>query len=317
MKKSLKFLFSIFLIVLFISPISHAANIYDGKLYYIMNKNSRKYLTVNSNGYLVQKPLSNTENQRFMAVKVETVNGIKYFELVSDYDHNKNIDVDGALDSNFTLIKIFRNTTDNPHAQRFQFIANSDGATYKIMPRLSETRVFDVKDFSTLDNASIQLYTMRDEGTEYSTGQDWYLYYAKKSINTWNCVDSSKHLDWVVDSKYSSLVPTAAAVWNGYKSGVIRESTSNAQTDIMIYDVTRSDNNAATTYSSGLMELNTTHMDGYTNNARLNVIIHELGHALGMGHLNRSDNVLNWYVNETITLDDLNRNSYDMAYSNY
>lgn len=46
-------------------------------------------------------------------------------------------------------------------------------------------------------------------------------------------------------------------------------------------------------------------------------IIHELGHALGMGHLNRSDNVINWFMNETVVLDDFNRNSYDMAYSNY
>lgn len=305
------------MIMTVLMPISYSAHIYSGKVYYIMNKNSKKYITVSSNNYLVQKPLDNTENQRFLATRVETINGIDYYEFVSDKDHNLYIDVDGAADINNTLIKVYNKNDSFSHAQRFRLIANPDGKTYKIMPKLSQTRVIEVQNCSTANNAAIQLFSRHPDNHNYSPAQEWYIYYAKKSIITWNCVDSGKHLDWQATTKYENIIPQAAAVWNGYKSGVIRKDNVLSLNDVTISDNAGLGGSAALTYPEGRIELNTTVLDSCSQNARLNTIIHELGHALGMGHLNRSDNVINWFMNETVVLDDFNRNSYDMAYSNY
>lgn len=185
------------------------------------------------------------------------------------------------------------------------------------MPKLSKTRVIEVQNCSTANNAAIQLFSRHPDNHNYSPAQEWYIYYAKKSIITWNCVDSGKHLDWQATTKYANIIPQAAAVWNGHKSGVIRKDTILTSNDVTISDSTNLGASAALTYPDGRIVLNTTVLDTCSQNTRLNTIIHEFGHALGMGHLNRSNNVINWFVNETVALDDLNRNSYDMAYSNY
>ena len=44
-------------------------------------------------------------------------------------------------------------------------------------------------------------------------------------IQTWNLVDSGKHLDYDGNSKYMSYANTGASIWNGYKSGVIRKDS--------------------------------------------------------------------------------------------
>lgn len=58
-------------------------------------------------------------------------------------------------------------------------------------------------------------------------------------------------------------------------------------------------------------------MKDYTDDQIKNVIVHELGHALGMGHIDDKANVLYYTVNSTTTLKASNKKSYDLAYAKY
>lgn len=47
--------------------------------------------------------------------------------------------------------------------------------------------------------------------------------FAQAYVQTWDLVDSGKHLDYDGNSTYMSYINTGAATWNAYKSGVIRK----------------------------------------------------------------------------------------------
>ena len=131
-------------------------------------------------------------------------------------------------------------------------------------------------------------------------------------------MDSGKHLDWKSTSKYSGLITDAADIWNGYKSGVIRKKILLRSLEVTISDINiQSDFCAHTDFINDKIELNDFYMVNYTDNVNTNIIAHELGHALGMGHINSSSNVLGLAANETVVLRDSNKDSYDLAYSMY
>lgn len=44
--------------------------------------------------------------------------------------------------------------------------------------------------------------------------------FAQAYVQTWDLVDSGKHLDYDGNSTYMSYINTGAATWNAYKSGV-------------------------------------------------------------------------------------------------
>ena len=138
------------------------------------------------------------------------------------------------------------------------------------------------------------------------------------SLNTWDLVDSGKHLDWSGKTKYLSYVTTATKKWNAYKNGIIRKDTVSTMKDVIISDYCdKKDTTWGVTYSSGEIEFNTYNMDkkGVNYSDRLNTVMHEFGHALGLGH-NEPEDVMSSFSNVT-ELTENDKKSYDAAYKKY
>ncbi|MGM9522692.1 MAG: matrixin family metalloprotease [Oscillospiraceae bacterium] len=163
----------------------------------------------------------------------------------------------------------------------------------------------------------------------YDEVEDEYRCDCGVSILSWNLVDSGKHLDYSGDSAYMYLFDEAKDVWNAYKPGVIRKDTILTGSDVSVEDVYIADISSdsgffARTKSSGIIQINTYYFDNdevdgitVTDEKRLKTVIHELGHALGLGHSTGSNDVMRQGPYAIITLSNNDKASYDEAYKRY
>lgn len=137
------------------------------------------------------------------------------------------------------------------------------------------------------------------------------------SLCGWDLVDSGKHLDWGSGSKYLSYINTAVNKWNAYKPGIIRKDDITIVEDVTISDFTEISERWGYATSLGTIHLNTYKMDAATStyNDRLNTIMHEFGHALGLGHNDPQDVMA--VCSDIITLTTNDKRSYDAAYETY
>ncbi|EKZ0351550.1 matrixin family metalloprotease [Listeria monocytogenes] len=139
---------------------------------------------------------------------------------------------------------------------------------------------------------------------------------AAAKINSWDLVDSSKHLDYSGNSKYMSFIRSGANTWNAYKKGVIRPASGANKSDVYCSDISANNNINATTYSNGKITFNKKNMDKKNNAGKQNVATHELGHGLRLGH-NASSDVMYQYSTSKTTLSTNDKQSYDAAYKKY
>ncbi|WP_222429821.1 matrixin family metalloprotease [Paenibacillus agilis] len=139
---------------------------------------------------------------------------------------------------------------------------------------------------------------------------------ASVSLLGWDLVDSGKRMDWDGSSAYISQFNSGVSLWNSYKSGVIRKDTITTIQDLAISDYYEVSSTAGVTSSAGTIRFNNYQMAGYTSTKKLNVAIHEIGHALGLGH-NTSADVMYAYVSNNTALSVNDRASYDAAYLTY
>jgi|LSQX01.2.fsa_nt_gb hypothetical protein len=308
-------------ILIFVSPTCFAygpTEFEHDHLYYIQNQNSGKYLTVNGNN-IEQRSLSYNQNQRFFVRFIKSSDGFDYYSFIPDCCKGYKIDVENAWDINGANIGIYGDNTYVPSAQNFRFILNSN-LRYQIMPEVSSTRVFDVANASTLDGANIALFTRRSINDSLVTAQQFKLYTVELSVMSYNCVDSSKHLDYSCESMFSDCAEFAKDTWNGYKAGVVRKYIPIIRPkDISIIGKQTLPAGIAgiTYFVEKEIHISIAVWDTLTGNQRNNLVIHEIGHALGMGHIDDTSNVLYYAVNSTISLESANRDSYDFAYSQY
>lgn len=136
-------------------------------------------------------------------------------------------------------------------------------------------------------------------------------------IQTWDLVDSGKHLDYDGNSKYMSYANTGASIWNGYKSGVIRRDSVLVIQDVYISDINKANGNTGVTYSNGKIELNKYYLENCTDDQITNTVTHELGHALGLDHGPLSSDIMYSSQTNVKTLSQNDKDSYDAAYNNY
>jgi len=312
---SLLIILTVFCSVLIPIPTQAAEIVSNDCLYYIKNKRSGKYLTVINNN-IVQYKLKRTENQRFYIRDAFTSNGKTYYHIVSDNGTNRRFDVDNAVAANYQNIKLYEETS-YADAQWFYFELNPDNS-YKILTKLSLNYALDIADASNQNNANVQLFTKRTYGTEYADAQEFYLYKASNSICSWDLVDSSKHLDYEAASAYSNYCNSAKNTWNGYKAGVVRKSTASDNTDVVVQNgINMGAGIIASTNSNGYIYINSTTFDSLSSNGKTNCLIHEFGHALRMGHIWQTTNVMYYANNEALSLNHYNEVSYDSAYDLY
>lgn len=190
-------------------------------------------------------------------------------------------------------------------ATGWQYLAYSDGNAWFYF--YSSGRMADSNFTESTTNSSGSTTTR----TFHINSNGVWLY--TTSVISWNRYDSTKHIDYTVDSAYESYVNIAVGKWNAYKSGVLRNSSSGI--DVWIYDIyDPGSGTAGVASSSGTLELNTAYLDDYGYNMRLNTVMHELGHMLGLGH-NDSGDVMYKNVTSNITLTTNDKYSYDLAYS--
>ncbi|WP_145131664.1 matrixin family metalloprotease [Paenibacillus sp. Y412MC10] len=135
-------------------------------------------------------------------------------------------------------------------------------------------------------------------------------------VQSWDLVDSGKHLDYDGNSMYMSYVTKGASIWNGYKSGIIRPDSASVIEDVFVSDVNVVNGNTGVTYSSGYIELNYYNLQNCTANQITNTATHELGHALGLDHSTSSD-IMGPSQTSLITLSRNDKDSYDAAYLYY
>lgn len=147
-------------------------------------------------------------------------------------------------------------------------------------------------------------------------GSDGVWQYTQ-SLGDFNLLDSGKHLDWIYRStKYTSIIETAAANWNNYKPGVIRKTSSSFSADVTIQEYYEKGTNViGNTSGEGKLTLNTYKMDNLNNTYKINVVMHELGHALGLGHQKKTNDIMNEEANGVTSPTKSDKKSYDAAYN--
>jgi len=137
------------------------------------------------------------------------------------------------------------------------------------------------------------------------------------NVNSWDLVDSGKHLDYDCNSIYMNEVETGAAIWNNYRSGVIRKDTLYNFNDVTISDEPDvNSNTVAITSRYGTIVIYEKNMQRLEPSYQLSVITHELGHALGLGHNTYFDIMFYRLVGST-ALSENDKASYDTAYDRY
>lgn len=319
MKKMIGLFMSLFLLfgVTCMCVSAESATPGNGNHYYIRNCGTGKYLTVinysldGTRANLVQQSLNYYSIQAFKLLRETTVNGVNHFEIVSDASAKElRLDVAGASDTNGTNIGLFTRNSDFIHAQRFRFISNGNG-TYRIMPQLSSDKCIEVDNGSNSENVNIQLN--RYNGATY---QQWELVNAAYFLNEWDLVDSGKHLDWGNESSFLNEIELAEDVWNVYKSNVIRKDSL-----LRIEDVTIKDDSdivyAGLANDEGEILLNKAYLQNCDEDAVVNVIAHELGHCLGLGHIIKTSEVMYHTQTTRTLLGATDERSYDKAYTLY
>lgn len=178
-------------------PLAKAASstLTSNQIYYIKNKRTGKYLTASSSSSGATLSLQNFSKgnlQKFKFTLAETTSGIQYYTIVLNSNNNLKVNITNS--SNADGVRIGLTTTASANAQRFRFILNTANGqnSYRIMPKLSSTRVFSV-------------------ANNLGTGVPIYLYGNNSS---------SYHQDWIIENVNQDFLICAQAKINQQETNV-------------------------------------------------------------------------------------------------
>ncbi|MDR2408755.1 MAG: hypothetical protein LBE13_11675 [Bacteroidales bacterium] len=140
---------------------------------------------------------------------------------------------------------------------------------------------------------------------------------AMPTLNSWDCVDSGKHLDWDGRTNYMPQFERAVNTLNNYKSGVIRKDTIWIVEDVKISDYYEVTNITASASLNGKIKFNQYNMDRYTDAQNQNICTAMLGYCLGLGRTSNPTDVMYASVNSVTSLSENDKASYNEAYKKY
>ena len=163
--------------------------------------------------------------------------------------------------------------------------------------------------YGQMNTAPLKLGDSKNpERVDHFTASGAWKYRA--STISWHLLDRTKHLDWSGSTVFMQSFEEAIKRWNQYAPGVIRRSTSAAATDVVVSDYWERDGLNGIAWSNGRIEFNKAYMEPYKyTTTSLNVAMHEIGHALGLGH-NDANDVMYFQSNNVIGLTANDRGSY-------
>jgi glucan-binding YG repeat protein len=155
-------------------------------------------------------------------------------------------------------------------------------------------------------------YTFDSSGVYLGKYQRSYWGYS-----TYTKVGGVKKIIYNGSSRYMGYFNQAAGIWNSYKPNVIiNESIVSGATIVSDYTEVSSVAGVTSAYrnhSGGSIKFNDYQMKNFSAEEKLNVVLHELGHGLGLDHNQKSD-VLYSYVQELTTLSFNDKKNYDYSY---
>lgn len=135
------------------------------------------------------------------------------------------------------------------------------------------------------------------------------------NLNSYDLIDGGKHMDWDGSTKYGTAWSESVNVWNGHKSGMIRPDAWNRIEDVKISDYSESSNIVSMSSSNGKIKFNTLNMDKYSSSKQKGVIIHTIGHCLGIDNNNSISSVMSEKYNAT-SLNQDDKDALDWLYKN-
>lgn len=305
--------------ILFLNSFSLIASAYGADIddwdycaVYIRNVSNGKYITV---------PNGKVANSKQVALydATETVSqewGISrlsngYYSINSQIDSHYVLALENGKDSNNAniVLKYLSDPSTIPVEAQFDIWSFTDEVCAFVMSVTSiNNRTFrpiDCKNKGTANGTQLVQCDL-DVGIDGMASQFWVFESLSRSVslNNWNLVDIGGHCDWDCSSQYGAMVRKAANAWNNYIGDtVFRPDAWNIIQDIKITDLDMDPTGGSSlgrTYSKSItangkyassIYFYKQEMDKLDSDLqREHTVMHEMGHALGLGH-NRTSTV--------------------------
>lgn len=307
--------FTIIISIVFLNSFSLIASAYGATLdftggdpwVYIRNASNGKYLATSDYEYTdgdeveLQEGEEN-ETAQWWIVK-QNEDGFYSFHVFGDENFVLALEDDNDVNGAKIVLKDISGYSSVPDSAlfwNFSYIPMQISYLYNVKSlNNGNTRAITCESGSNeLTNSDIKT------GIDNSIVQCWVFetVYRSTPLQNWNLVDSGGHCDWDCSTQYSAMVRKAANAWNDYIGDeVFRPDSVSIVQDVKIRDMDTDptgEGAIARTYSSDFFELEndekiyvssicfyTDEMNELQSDLqRQKVVMHELGHALGLAH---------------------------------
>src|SRR5215218_1126434 len=128
----------------------------------------------------------------------------------------------------------------------------------------------------------------------------------------WDLVDDDRRIDYELNTAYASHFEQAAEGWNALGGVKLQPSPSPAETDLVVTDGYAGGRQMGKTTSGGTMTTDSNLMSSATDNARVALFAHELGHAEGFEHT-AEDSVMNLPIVTNSNQNNTEPTPYDVS----